>query len=122
MYPGGLEYWQFKRQELRAAEASPAAGKAQPTGNRAAEPESPANPRLQASRWQLERRVEELEDSIAGLEEQLEASNEQLSDPLGLSPEQLTDASEQHGRLEADLLDAMSEWEEITAHLEQPRS
>ena len=121
MYPGGLEYWQFKRQEQKTLEAA-APAVAQPAGRSTARQEAPANPRLQASRWQLERRLEELENGIAGLEEQLAASNGLLSDPLGLSPEQLTEASEQHGRLEAELLEAMGEWEEITAHLEQPRS
>src|SRR5690606_23113665 len=50
MYPGDLDYWQLKRQELR----QPASPAGEPTVRK--QVAKPANPRLTGSRWQLERR------------------------------------------------------------------
>lgn len=79
----------------------------------------PAKPAVKApSRWQLGRDLESLEGRIAGLEAELGGIAAQLETPETLSPQELVTLSEDHGRLEAELLAAMARWEEVTERLE----
>lgn len=113
-YAGGLEYWQQKRQEL-----APAAAPEQPTLSAPARSEGarPASPF--GTPWQMRRRLEELEQLIGELEEQLSELTDLLSDPGQLAAEELTGTSRRHGELEAELLERLAEWEQISSHLEE---
>lgn len=117
MLEGDLEYWQLKRSipETGAAEEKPARPAAKP-------PPEAATGKRRMNRWQLERRLEQVEADIPELEQQLAAAARQLSDPAGLSTEELTATAELHGELEARLLASLEEWDDITTQLAEPRS
>ena len=70
------------------------------------------------SKWQLGRDQEALEARIAEIEAELGALTEKLESPQTLTPKALLKTSEQHGRLEAELLDAIARWEETAERLE----
>ena len=69
------------------------------------------------SRWQLGRDLETLEARIAELETELGEIAGALETPETLTPDALVRLSENHGRLEAELLDAMAAWETTTEQL-----
>lgn len=117
MLEGDLEYWQLKRSipETGAAEEKPARPAAKP-------PPEASTGKRRMNRWQLERRLEQVEADIPELEQQLAAAARQLSDPAGLSTEELTATAELHGELEARLMASLEEWDDITTQLAEPRS
>ena len=78
-----------------------------------------AKPAVKApSRWQLGRDLESLESRIGELETELGGVAAQLETPETLTPQELVTLSEDHGRLEAELLAAMARWEEVSVRLE----
>ena len=108
-YEGDWSFYERKRRERSAQEAeSKPEQAAKPVDD---EPKGP-------SKWQLGRDQEALEAHIADLEDNLEALTKKLTEPETLTPEALLETSERHGRLEAELLDAIARWEETTEALE----
>ena len=69
------------------------------------------------SRWQLGRDLETLETRVADLEARLGEIAGALAAPETLTPDELVKLSEDHGRLEAELLRAMADWERTTEQL-----
>jgi len=96
--------WDFyaRKQEARAATRPAPVAKETPAPDAGAKT---------PSRWQLGRELEALEARIAELEAELGEIAGALTAPETLTPEALVKHSEDHGRLEAELLGAMAEWE-----------
>ena len=108
-YEGDWRFYERKRLErnVRETEVKPV------------QTEKPAEPEAKGpSKWQLGRDREALEAHIAELEAELGALTQKLTVPETLSPEALLETSEKHGQLEAELLDAMTRWEETVERLE----
>ncbi len=71
------------------------------------------------SKWQLNRDSETLESEIEGLESHLSAITEKLAKPEQLKGEEIAALGEDHARLEAELLEKMARWEEVTEMLSE---
>jgi predicted RNase H-like nuclease (RuvC/YqgF family) len=69
------------------------------------------------SKWQLERTVESLEQEITALEEELGGLAAKLSDPVGLPPHEISATAERHDRLQGELAELLSKWEEASEAL-----
>ena len=108
-YEGDWAFYRRKRAE-RAAESEPAPLSKQTQTNQQAQDKAP-------SRWQLGRDLETLEARISDLETELGEIAGALETPETLTPEELVRLSEDHGRLEAELLAVMAAWEEVTEQL-----
>ncbi len=69
-------------------------------------------------RARLEKRYLKLEDAISKLEQEIEEKNQQLLDPnLALDYEKLQEISDEIENLEEQLLEVMSEWENVDKQL-----
>jgi len=132
-YRGDWEYYQRMRVRGRPAAEAEAPRPAGPSRGGGAAPRA-AGP----SRWQLERRLQEVEGDVDRLEEKLAAVTSLLGRPAELTPEHLRElgvsTSEEpgpppsqgemlaalgaeHAALEARLLSSMTEWDDITDRL-----
>ena len=109
-YEGDWAFYQRKRAERAAESEEPASSSKQPQTNQQAQ-KAP-------SRWQLGRDLESLEARITELETELGEIAGALTSPQTLTPDALVTLSEDHGRLEAELLAALERWEEVSERLE----
>lgn len=115
-YEGDWEFYERTRQHrMVQAEAGSAPGKETAVPGKDVQADATVKT---PSRWQLGRNLEGLESRIAELETALGGITAQLETPETLSPHELVSLSETHGRLEAELLDAMARWEEVSVRLE----
>jgi ATP-binding cassette subfamily F protein 3 len=104
-YEGDWSFYERKQRE-RSLTAEPAA-----VAKETAAPDAGVKT---PSRWQLSRDLEALEMRIAELEAELAEISSALETSETLTPEALVQRSEDHARLEAELLGAMAEWERAT--------
>ncbi len=108
-YEGNWDFYKRKRLERNLDEA---VTKTEPT-------EPPCKTETKGpSKWQLGRDQEALEAHIAELEAELSVLTQKLTVPETLSSAALLETSEQHGQLEAELLDAIARWEKTVERLE----
>ncbi len=107
-FEGDWAFYRRKQQE-RSAVVEPQAPKAKTSQSAGAKT---------PSRWQLGRDLEALEARIAAMETELGGIAGALEIPETLTPDELIKLSEDHGRLEAELLAAIAEWEEVSERLE----
>ncbi len=96
-----------RRAERAAEERQQAAAATEPE---VARPRGP-------SRWSLERRREALEADVAALEGELEALERRLAAPTAEAVDDVVALGERHAEVEARLIEAMSEWEDVTERL-----
>ena len=115
VYEGNWGFYQRKRQE-RVAQMQEAAREVKDTSSKEV---SKAPAKKTPSKWQLDRDSEALEEEIERLETQLTAITEQLARPGQLKGEEIAALGEEHARLEAELLERMARWEEVTEMLSE---
>ncbi len=108
-YEGDWTYYQYKRQAQLQNQAKQA--KAEQKSDQAADVKVNTVANKTPSKWQLERELEVLEQEIGQLEHELGKISERLTNPEGLAVGVIQELGEEHARLEADLLAAMSRWE-----------
>ncbi len=124
-FDGDWEYYQFKTQQN--SELSQNATASQTMSAVKAKQDKPASQNQTnsqsskesaLSKWQLERQLEQLELDIAILEENLGLVNKQLENSAKLKPEEITDLGIEHTKLEQDLLELMTAWDDTTNAIE----
>ncbi len=111
-YEGGWDYYQHKRASRQVANASPQ----QSTSNKVTS-QPKQNAHKLPSKWQLERTLETLEQQITELEGKLEQVTTQLANPQAVDASAIAELGRNHARLEAELLSAMTAWDEATDQL-----
>lgn len=112
-YEGGWDYYQQKRASRR--------GENETTNTSSATKVDVPKPKRAAhklpSKWQLERTLETLEQQISDLEGALRNVTTQLANPQAVNAEAIAELGRKHTQLEADLLTAMTAWDEATDQL-----
>ncbi|MEM6429254.1 MAG: hypothetical protein AAF708_08450, partial [Deinococcota bacterium] len=114
-YEGGWDYYQQKRASRRGDRHGEAASKS--SVKQASAPKAQQPTHKLPSKWQLERSLERLEQQIGELEDALEQVTTQLANPQTIDASALADLGRDHTRLEAELLTAMTAWDEATDQL-----
>ena len=116
VYEGNWGFYQRKRQErmveAQTREVKQAISSKEEVADKSAAKKTP-------SKWQLERDSEGLEGEIESLETTLACITEKLAKPEQLKGEEIAELGEDHARLEAELLEKMARWEEVTEMLSE---
>ncbi|MEM7738347.1 MAG: ABC-F family ATP-binding cassette domain-containing protein [Deinococcota bacterium] len=112
-YEGGWSYYQQKRASRRSENEHTAKASDGKLG--ASKPKQAAH--KSPSKWQLERTLETLEQQISELEDRLEHVTTQLANPQTVDTSSIAELGHDHAQLEADLLTAMTAWDEATDQL-----
>jgi ATP-binding cassette, subfamily F, member 3 len=119
MYPGDWQYYLEKRSRQLSAlsdqqesESQKRITQANSAMYTALSPQSSSK-----SKWQLERDMVRLEAEVHALEAELASVTAKLADTVNLKPEKIADLGKRHHELEAELLERMTQWEEVSSLL-----
>jgi ATP-binding cassette, subfamily F, member 3 len=119
MYPGDWQYYLEKRSRQlsalsyqQASESQKQITQANSAAYTALSPQSSSK-----SKWQLEQDMVRLEAEVHALEAELASVTAKLADTVNLKPEKIADLGKRHHELEAELLERMTQWEEVSSLL-----
>ncbi len=115
VFEGDWSFYQRKRRERMSQDQE-----ARATQETSSHKKEAAKPEKKTpSKWQLGRDSEALESEIEGLETTLTDITAKLAKPEQLKGEEIAELGEEHARLEAELLEKMAQWEEVTEMLSE---
>ena len=114
-YEGDWGFYQRKRQARMVQMQE----EARETKQAAAKEIAKSPEKKTPSKWQLNRDSQSLEEEIGKLESTLTSITAKLAKPEQLRGEEIAQLGEDHARLEADLLEKMARWEEVTEMLSE---
>ncbi|MGL4608374.1 MAG: ribosomal protection-like ABC-F family protein [Trueperaceae bacterium] len=115
-YLGDWQYYLSKKQVSISA-SQPSVGQSSAQALKNPQPSTPNAQRPTPSKWQLEKDITRLESEIETLERELSGVTEKLADASNLKPDEIADLGERHHDLEAELLETMTRWEEVSSLL-----